>query len=82
MNNNADITRKVLDDATKSRNSKNMMTIYNLQDLEQVLPFGRKKLLKLCKEGVLPVVKVGKTYISTPSVIEEWVKDNIGNEFD
>jgi len=30
-------------------------TIYTLDDLEKIFPFGRTKLLKLCKENALPV---------------------------
>jgi len=34
--------------------------IYTLDDLLIIFPFGKTKLLKLCKAGVMPVVKVGK----------------------
>ena len=53
-------------------------TIYTLQDLERIFPFGKSKLLKLCKAGVLPVVKVGKDYISNPALIDRWMKENQG----
>lgn len=60
---------------------KNIETVvYDLKDLEVIFPFGKSKLLKLCKSGVLPVVKVGKEYISSPSLIERWFKDNEGKE--
>lgn len=55
-------------------------TIYTLQDLERIFPFGKSKLLKLCKAGVLPVVKVGKDYISNPALIDRWMKENQGKE--
>ena len=54
--------------------------IYTLDDLLIIFPFGKTKLLKLCKAGVMPVVKVGKDYISTPSLIDKWFKDNKGKE--
>ena len=54
--------------------------VYTLEDLEKIFPFGKSKLLKLCKNGVLPVVKVGKDYISNPSLIDRWFKDNEGKE--
>jgi len=54
--------------------------IYTLDDLENIFPFGRSKLLKLCKENLLPVIKIGKDYISTPALIEQWAKDNEGKE--
>jgi len=64
-----------------SSNKKNIETVvYNLKDLETIFPFGKSKLLKLCKNGVLPVVKVGKEYISSPALIDRWFKDNEGKE--
>ena len=54
--------------------------VYTLEDLEKIFPFGKTKLLKLCKSGVLPVVKVGKDYISNPSLIDRWFKENEGKE--
>lgn len=54
--------------------------IYTLEDLERIFPFGKSKLLKLCKAGVLPVVKVGKDYISNPSLIDRWMRENQGKE--
>lgn len=54
--------------------------IYNLKDLEKIFPFGRSKLLKLCKDGTLPVVKIGRDYISSPALIDRWMKENEGKE--
>lgn len=61
---------------------KNIMEeiIYTLADLEKIFPFGKSKLLKLCKAGVLPVVKIGKDYISNPALIDKWMKENEGKE--
>jgi len=54
--------------------------IYTFNDLEKIFPFGKSKLLKLCKAGVLPVVKVGKDYISNPKLIDRWMQENEGKE--
>jgi len=54
--------------------------VYTLKDLEQIFPFGRNKLLQLCQVGALPVVKVGKSYISSPALIEEWLYNNVGKK--
>lgn len=54
--------------------------IYTLDDLEKIFPFGKSKLLKLCKTYALPVVKVGKDYLSSPVLIERWLKENEGKE--
>ena len=52
--------------------------IYTIKDLERIFPFGRTKILQLCQAGALPVVKVGKDYISSPQLIETWLQDNVG----
>ena len=54
--------------------------IYTLEDLEKIFPFGKTKLLRLCQSKILPVVKVGKDYISSPVLIERWLTDNEGKE--
>ncbi|WP_443662340.1 hypothetical protein [Eshraghiella crossota] len=54
--------------------------ILSQQDLYDVLPFGKTKVLQLIKSGELPLVKVGKDYITTFNLLEEWIKDHIGEE--
>ena len=54
--------------------------ILSHQDLYDVLPFGKTKVLQLIKSGELPLVKVGKDYITTFNLLEEWIKNHIGEE--
>lgn len=54
--------------------------IYTLADLEHIFPFGRSKLLKLCQTHALPVIKIGKDYISSPELISRWLLENDGKE--
>lgn len=54
--------------------------ILSQQDLYDVLPFGKTKVLQLIKSGELPLVKVGKDYITTFNLLEEWIKNHIGQE--
>lgn len=49
-------------------------------DLYEVLPFGKTKIKQLINSGELPVVKIGNDYITTYNIIEEWIKDHIGDE--
>lgn len=49
-------------------------------DLYEILPFKRTKILALLKSGQLPVVKVGRDYITTFSALEVWIANNIGSE--
>ena len=54
--------------------------ILSQQDLYDVLPFGKTKVLQLIKSCELPLVKVGKDYITTFNLLEEWIKNHIGEE--
>ena len=50
------------------RNMENK--ILSQQDLYDVLSFGKTKTLQLIKSGELPLVKVGKDYITTFNLLE------------
>ena len=54
--------------------------ILSQQDLYDVLPFGKTIVVQLIKSGELPLVKVGKDYITTFNLLEEWIKNHIGEE--
>lgn len=54
--------------------------LYTKADLLQIFPFGRTKLQQLLNAGVLPVVKIGKTYMSSPGMLERWLEENVGKE--
>ena len=56
------------------------MKIITQQDLYNILPFGKTKTNKLIQSGELPLVKVGKDYITTEEKIEQWINENIGHE--
>ncbi len=52
----------------------------SLEDLEIILPFKKTKLMQLLHNGALPVVKIGRDYITTPSLLNAWISENIGKE--
>ena len=54
--------------------------VYSYDDLKNIFPFGKSKLGELCRSGILPVVKVGRTYVSSPELIEEWLRENAGRD--
>lgn len=54
--------------------------ILNQEDLYEILPFGKTKVHQLIKSGHLPLVKIGKDYITTYNILEEWIKDHLGEE--
>ncbi len=49
-------------------------------DLYEILPFQKTKVQQLIKSGELPLVKVGRDYITTFHLLEEWIKNHIGEE--
>ena len=49
-------------------------------DLYQILPFKKTKIQQLIKSGKLPLVKVGKDYITTYEQLEKWIDENKGKE--
>ena len=49
-------------------------------DLYDILPFKETKIKQLIKSGQLPLVKVGKDYITTFKILEDWIQANIGEE--
>lgn len=54
--------------------------ILSLENLHEVLPFGKTKIHQLIKSGQLPLVKIGKDYITTFNILEEWIRNHIGEE--
>lgn len=54
--------------------------ILNQKDLYEILPFGKTKVHQLIKSEQLPLVKIGKDYITTFNILEEWIKNHLGEE--
>ncbi len=49
-------------------------------DLYEILPFQKSKIQQLIKSNELPLVKIGKDYITTFRLLEEWIENHIGEE--
>ena len=62
------------------KNDGSSGTVYSFKDLLKIFPFGRTKLLKLCKDGTLPVIKIGKSYITNQALLDRWFSENEGHE--
>ena len=54
--------------------------ILGLEDLYEILPFGEQKIRKLIAAQELPVLKIGRDYITTKRKLYEWIEENIGME--
>lgn len=54
--------------------------VLSQKDLYNILPFGKTKIKQLIKSGELPLMKIGNDYITTFSILEEWIKKHINEE--
>lgn len=59
---------------------KEEMQFLTKSDLLRLFPFKRTKLQQLLNAGALPVVKVGKTYITSEAMLQRWLEENIGKK--
>ena len=54
--------------------------ILSQKDLYDVLPFGKTKIQQLIASNQLPLLKIGKDYITTYNILEDWIREHIGDE--
>lgn len=54
--------------------------ILSQKDLYEILPFGKTKTKQLIASHELPLVKVGSDYITTFTLLQDWIRDHIGEE--
>lgn len=59
-------------------NKNNELKVFSKKDLLDIFPFRRTKLQQLLNAGALPVVKVGKSYLSSSELINRWLLENQG----
>jgi len=52
--------------------------IYSKKDLLKIFPFKHTKMQQLLNAGVLPVVKVGRSYLTSDDLINRWLLENAG----
>lgn len=67
-------------EALEDKKEKYNRKILKQTDLYDIFPFKKTKIQQLIKSGELPLVKVGKDYITTFKLIEEWISNHIGEE--
>lgn len=60
--------------------SHTVTKLYSFNDLLIIFPFKKTKLRQLLQAGVLPVVKVGRQYVTSEKAIERWILENCGKE--
>lgn len=54
--------------------------IYSKSDLLTIFPFKKTKLQQMLSAGILPVVKIGRSYLTSDKLIETWLEENVGRE--
>lgn len=61
-------------------NSNLEQRVLSQTDLYTILPFGKTKIQQLIKSGQLPLMKIGKDYITTFHLLENWIEEHLGEE--
>lgn len=54
--------------------------ILTQNDLYNLFSFKRTKMSQLLHSGQLPLVKIGKDYVTTFNILEEWIREHQGEE--
>ena len=54
--------------------------ILSQKDLYNVLPFGKTKIKQLIASKQLPLLKIGKDYVTTYNILEDWIREHISDE--
>ena len=54
--------------------------ILTQKEIQEILHCGKTKLQQLLNSGVLPVTKVGRTYLTTRSALSQFITENFGKE--
>ena len=68
-----------MDLEVRERNNCNNK-ILSQKDLYEVLPFGKTKIQQLINSNQLRLLKIGKDYITTYNILEDWIREHIGDE--
>lgn len=58
----------------------NPSDIITQKEIQETLHCGKTKLQQLLNSGVLPVTKVGRTYLTTRSALNQFITENFGKE--
>lgn len=69
-----------MENAPKEGGSGLEYQVLTKDDLLKILPFGKTKLDQLLQAGILPVIKIGRDYITNHHELDEWFKANRGKE--
>ena len=74
------IQNEVIKDLDQQAQTDYRNKILSQKDLYEVLPFGKTKIQQLISSNQLPLLKIGKDYITTYNILEDWIREHIGDE--
>ena len=74
------IQNEVIKDLDQQAQTDYRNKILSQKDLYDVLPFGKTKIQQLIKSKQLPLLKIGKDYVTTYDILENWIREHIGDE--
>ena len=74
------IQNEVIKDLDQQAQTDYRNKILSQKDLYDILPFGKTKIQQLISSKQLPLLKIGKDYITTYSILEDWIREHIGEE--
>ena len=74
------IQNEVIKDLDQQAQTDYRNKILSQKDLYDVLPFGKTKIKQLIASKQLPLFKIGKDYVTTYDILEDWIREHIGDE--
>ena len=74
------IQNEVMEDLDQQAQTDYRNKILSQKDLYDVLPFGKTKIKQLIASKQLPLFKIGKDYVTTYNILEDWIREHIGDE--
>ena len=74
------IQNEVIKDLALQAQTDYRNKILSQKDLYDVLPFGKTKIKQLIASKQLPLFKIGKDYVTTYNILEDWIREHIGDE--
>ena len=74
------IQNEVIKDLDQQAQTNYRNKILSQKDLYDVLPFGKTKIQQLIASNQLPLLKIGKDYVTTYNILEDWIREHIGDE--
>ena len=74
------IQNEVIKDLDQQAQTDYRNKILSQKDLYDVLPFGKTKIKQLISSKQLPLFKIGKDYVTTYNILEDWIREHIGDE--